>query len=98
MTENTYLYQVEKNLPRLLSLFDTDQTNASYGLGDRYHWAWGLIDFANGTFQGAVHGLARLWVSGQWPYPTNKIDFICRINSMFKGAKILIKKDGSLEE
>ena len=38
--------------------FDNDQTSLSYGMGDRYHWAWGLIDFGNGTFQGAAHGLA----------------------------------------
>ena len=54
---NRYQVEINKNLPRLLSLFDNDPSSKSYGLGDRYHWAWGLIDFANGTFQGAVHGL-----------------------------------------
>ena len=55
-----YLNQVHSVLPRILSLYDTDSSSDTYGMGDRYHWAWGLIDFGNGTYQGAAHGLARL--------------------------------------
>ena len=33
-----------------MSLYDNDQTSQSYGLGDRYFWAWGLTDFGNATF------------------------------------------------
>ena len=55
-----YLELIHLTLPRLLALFDTDASRETYGMGDRYHWAWGLIDFGNGTFQGAAHGLARL--------------------------------------
>ena len=50
-TTNPYLTEIQSNLPRILSLIDRDPTNASYGMGDRYHWAWGLIDFGNGTFK-----------------------------------------------
>jgi len=95
---NTYLEEVRRNLPRLLALIDRDRTSESYGMGDRYHWAWGLIDFGNGTFQGAAHGMARLWKSGLWPYATTKEIFLDRIDSLFLGAKTLTRKDGSLEE
>jgi hypothetical protein len=95
---NPYQDEIKRNLPRLLALFDTDQTSSSYGMGDRYHWAWGLIDFGNGTFQGAAHGLARLWMAGLWPYPTPKAQFIARLDALFAAAKRLTRRDGSLEE
>lgn len=98
MAANPYLDEIERNLPRLLALFDSDLTSSSHGLGDRYHWAWGLIDFGNGTFQGAVHGMARLWRAGQWPYHTTKEHFFARIDSLFGAAERLTRKDGSLEE
>lgn len=98
MAANPYLDDIRRNLPRLLALFDTDQTSSSYGMGDRYHWAWGLIDFGNGSFQGAAHGMARLWQAGLWPYPTPKAQFVARIDALFEAAKRLMRRDGSLEE
>ena len=98
MVNNPYLDETHRNVPRLLALFDNDCTSSSYGMGDRYYWAWGLIDFGNGTFQGAAHGMARLWRAGLWPCPTPKEQFIGRINALFIGAERLMRKDGSLEE
>ena len=68
---NIFYMEICKNLPRILSLFDNDYTSKSYGVGDRYYWAWGLTDFGNGTFQGVTNGLSRLWVSGLWPFETS---------------------------
>lgn len=96
--ENPYLREIKANLPRLLGLFDADSTGTSYGIGDRFYWAWGLIDFGNGTFQGAAHGLARLWCSGLWPYPSRRDQFLTRIDALFQGAARLTRSDGSLEE
>ncbi len=96
--KNIYLSQITQTLPRLLSLFDSDQTSDSYGMGDRYYWAWGLIDFSNGSYQGAANGLARLWKSGYWPYETGHRFFLQRLNAIFGAAKNLTRKDGSLEE
>lgn len=98
MTENPYMREIRGVLPRLLSLFDTDRSSASCGMGDRYYWAWGLIDFGNGTYQGAVHGMARLWMHGLWPYPTSKQIFVTRIDALFMAANSLRRRDGSLEE
>lgn len=98
MSANPYLDETRRNLPRLLALFDSDRTSISHGMGDRYYWAWGLIDFGNGTFQGAAHGMARLWKAGLWPYATLQKQFVARISGMFHGAKKLTRKDGSLEE
>ncbi len=67
-------------------------------MGDRYYWAWGLIDFGNGTFQGAANGLSLLWKSGLWPHCTSQPVFMERIDAMFQGTKKLIRHDGSLEE
>jgi hypothetical protein len=96
--KNPYLEAIIQTLPRLLALFDRDLTSPSYGMGDRYYWAWGLIDFGNATFQGAAHGMARLWCAGLWPYHTESTLFIERINSIYEGAKRLTRADGSLEE
>ncbi len=98
MIKNCYLDEVGRNLPRLLALFDSDPTSSSHGMGDRYYWAWGLIDFGNGTFQGAAHGMARLWNAGLWPYLTPKSQFIARIDALFEAAARLTRNDGSLEE
>lgn len=95
---NPFLEHIRNTLPRLLALVDGDRTSASFGMGDRYHWAWGLIDFGNGTFQGAAHGLARLWRAGMWPYPTGREQFMLRIDALFQGAERLTRADGSLEE
>lgn len=67
-------------------------------MGDRYHWAWGLIDFGNGTFQGAAHGLARLLVNGLLPAEYSHKSILRRINSMFLAADKLRRRDGSMEE
>jgi hypothetical protein len=98
MAENPYLLHIKQNLPRLLALFDRDRTSPSYGMGDRYYWAWSLIDFGNGTFQGAAHGMARLWNSGIWPYSTDLHTFLQRIDALFQGTRRLTRPDGSLEE
>lgn len=98
MAENFYLKEIRNNLPRILALFDNDRTSYSYGMGDRYYWAWGLIDFGNGTFQGAAHGFAKLWVAKLWPFETSKEKFYARVNSIFEAANNLKRKDGSLEE
>jgi len=93
-----YCGPIEQTLPRLLSLFDKDRSSRSYGLGDRFYWAWGLTDFPNGTFQGCAHGLARLWRQGQWPYATGRDTFLQRLDAMFVGAAGCTRADGSLEE
>ena len=98
MNESIYIREVKQNLPRVLALIDSDRTSISYGLGDRFYWAWGLIDFGNATYQGFAHGMSRLWVSGLWPYPTSKERFFEQINALFLGAKNLTRNDGSLEE
>lgn len=98
MKDNPYFSQIEQTLPRLLALFDKDSTGASYGMGDRFHWAWGLIDFANGTMQGAAHGFSTLWTNNLWPYPTSKTQFLQLINSIFQATKKITRKNGSLEE
>ena len=98
MKNNHFFYEVKKNLPRVLSLIDNDKTSLSNGLGDRFYWAWGIKDFANGTFQGIAHGLSRLWVNNLWPYETSKVVFFNRIDSIFEGTRMITKKDGSMEE
>lgn len=98
MPSQAYLDEIRANLPRLLALVDRDATSDTYGMGDRYYWAWGLIDFGNGTFQGMANGLARLWHHGLWPYDTSKNTFLKRIDSLYRGARKLTRSDGSLEE
>jgi hypothetical protein len=98
MAGNPYLAPVLRALPRVLGLFDADCTSASHGMGDRFRWAWGLIDFGNATFQGAAHGLARLWRCGMWPYATPREVFLARIDAMFGATARLTRANGSVEE
>jgi hypothetical protein len=98
MRRNPYLGQIQYTIPRLLALYDNDATSFSYGMGDRYYWAWGLIDFGNGSYQGAANGLAHLWKNGMWNYATDKKIFHKRINAIFTAARKLTYNDGSLEE
>lgn len=95
---NVYQREIHQNLPRLLALFDFDRTAESYGLGDRFHWAWGLIDFANGTFQGAANGLARLVAYDLLPPGFDAERMVGKIGAIFEGTQRIIRPNGSLEE
>jgi len=97
-SQNVYEEQVRSVLPRVLSLFDRDQTSTTYGMGDRFHWGWKLIDFGNGTFQGAAHGLSRFYKAELLGDYLNKDEFLELIDSIFSGTNKLIRKNGSLEE
>ena len=54
----------EKSLPRLINMFNLDPLSPTFGFGDRQYASWKTIDFANGTFQGAVHSLASAYKLG----------------------------------
>jgi hypothetical protein len=98
MPENPYLRQAHAVLPRLLALFDTNPISVTRGFGDRYRWAWKLVDFSNGTFQGAAHGLACLLHHRLLPDWFAESSALRRIEAMFTGARVLTRKNGSLEE
>ncbi len=95
---NVYLEQIDRVLPRLLALYDVDPTSPSYGMGDRYRWAWKLVDFGTGTYQGAAHGLARLLAAGLLGGRISEAAALRRIDAMFQAAAALRRRDGSLEE
>lgn len=97
-TNNSYLQKISITLPRILALFDTDATSPTYGQGDRYRWAWKLIDFGNGTFQGTAHGLARLLKHDVLPEYLSTTSVLKRIDAMFYGADRLRRSNGSMEE
>ncbi len=90
--DNPYLEQVQRVMPRLLALYDTNPISPTYGVGDRYRWAWKLIDFSNGTFQGAAHGLARLLSSDLLSVSFPRESILDRIDAMFRGAEFLRRK------
>ncbi|HLE10822.1 MAG: hypothetical protein A2504_11755 [Bdellovibrionales bacterium RIFOXYD12_FULL_39_22] len=98
MKENIYQKQIEMVLPRILALFDKSPQSKTYGLADRFYWGWKLIDFPNGTFQGAVHGLARLVNAGLIPLPFSEKKIIQRILSAISATKKITRSNGSLEE
>lgn len=95
---NPWLDQVYATLPRLLALFDVDPISPTRGMGDRFRWAWKLIDFGNATFQGAAHGLARLVYAGLLPEWVHEEKILELIDAIFDGTRKLIYSDGSLEE
>lgn len=95
---NPWLDQIYQTLPRLLSLYDMDPISPTRGQGDRYRWAWKLIDFGNGTFQGAAHGLARLTRAGMLPPWLSEDEVLEYIDLIFFGTGQLMRSNGSLEE
>lgn len=97
-SDNPYLQEVHTNLPRLLALFDQDPFSPTLGIGDRLYWSWKLKDFGNGTFQGAVHGLARLVSAKALPEWLSEASILKRIDAMIMAARRLMRRDGSLEE
>lgn len=97
-TPNPYLTVIYRNLPRLLAMYDRDSASLTYGVGDRLYWAWKLIDFPNGTYQGAVSGLAALYHYQLLPSSFNKASILQRISAMMVGLKSITAKNGSLDE
>jgi hypothetical protein len=95
---NPYLHQIENVLPRLLALYDENSISPTLGLGDRFFWAWKLTDFGNATFQGAVHGLARLIVNDSLPFGIDQKSILERIVRMVKAIKSIQDNNGSLSE
>ncbi|WP_145924818.1 hypothetical protein [Syntrophotalea acetylenivorans] len=57
-----------------------------------------MIDFGNGTYQGAAHGLARLLAAGMLPPEFSGQAILQRIDALFIGAGRLRRADGSMEE
>ena len=62
--DSDYLRVIYNNIPRVLSLFDNEKFSKTYGIGDRNYWAWAQTDFPNGTYQGFVNGLTKLYKEG----------------------------------
>ena len=63
---NVYKNRALNALPRVLALL-MNPVSDTRGVGDRYFWSWKGRDFANGTFQGAVHGIACLTAKSLLP-------------------------------
>lgn len=98
MTVNPYLPAVHRALPRLLALYNADRTDPLFGCGDRRFWAWKLIDFPNGTFQGAASGLARLAVHDMLPDGLDPASIRDRVEAMIGVIPNLTDRHGALAE
>lgn len=96
--ENPYVPVLQRNLPRLLALYQLDETHHLAGCGDRRYWAWKLIDFPNATFQGAALGLARMVVSGHLPDGLARRRIEQRIEAMIGVLPKLMDRRGGLAE
>jgi hypothetical protein len=97
-TDNPYIPVIHRNLPRLLSLFNTDSTDLYFGCGDRRYWAWKLTDFPNGTYQGSAFGLAKLVEANMLPPELDEFTIVQRINSMIQVIPRLVDRNGALAE
>lgn len=98
MTGNPYLPAVHRALPRLLALYNADRTDPLLGCGDRRFWAWKLIDFPNGTFQGAASGLARLIAHDMLPAGISPARIQDRVEAMIRVIPRLTDRHGALAE
>lgn len=95
---NPYLQSIYNALPRLLASYDTNSAGHTLGVGDRFYWAWSLIDFANVTIQGGINGLARLIKHQLLPSYINEESILLRIDQIFQGIETLTRKNGSVDQ
>jgi hypothetical protein len=95
---SVYAEALHRALPRLLASFNNDMTSALGGVGDRYHWSWKLIDFPNGTYQAAVHGLAILLQSQLLPDNLTQTEVLYFIRNAVRGLQAITAKNGSVDE
>lgn len=86
------------SLPRVLSLFNDNAISPMLGIGDRYHWAWKGSDFANGTYQGAVHGLSYLVSYKLLPDEISETKILSKIKRVIDGVRKITYQNGSLDE
>ena len=96
--KNIYIESLHRNLPRLLSSFNMDTLSPYAGVGDRLYWGWKIIDFPNGTFQAAVHGLAILTYLNRLPFGITQNSMLKKIDYIVRGIEKIISKNGSLDE
>jgi hypothetical protein len=96
--DDDYLTIIMNNLPRILSLFDSEKFSKTYGIGDRNYWAWAQIDYPNGTFQGFANGLSKLYKAKLLDNFFTQSSYIEFIGSIFEGTSKLQNKNGSLNE
>jgi len=95
---SVYVAALHRTLPRLLASFNLDLTSELGGVGDRYHWGWKLIDFPNGTYQAAAHGLAILLRFKLLPDYLSESEALDYIRIAVSGLRSITAKNGSLDE
>lgn len=92
---NIYKQILERNIPRLLGLYNADPVSLTRGVGDRLYWGWKVSDFANGTMQGGCHALA---IAVKWKLVENE-DFAVRtIRQAIEAVERVRSRNGSLAE
>jgi hypothetical protein len=96
--QNVYEREIHAVLPRVLALFDINPISRTRGLGDRLYWSWKLIDYANATPQGLIHGLALLASADKLPWGISRTSIIARIQTAIAATRSQCAADGSLVE
>lgn len=98
LAQDAYAREIDAALPQVLALPDRDPLSATRGYGDRQFWAWKLIDFPNGTLQGAVNGLSALLSADAFAAHVSKDAVEDRIGEMQAATLRMMRRDGSFEE
>lgn len=98
LARNAYAREIDAALPRVLALPDRDPLSPTRGYGDRQFWAWKLIDFPNGTLQGAVNGLSALLAADAFAPHVRRAGIEALIVEMQAASLRMMRRDGSFEE
>lgn len=98
LADNPYAREIDAVLPRVLALTDRDPLSATRGYGDRQFWAWKLIDFPNGTLQGAVNGLSALLSADAFAPSVPRAGIEALVDEMQAASLGMMRRDGSFEE
>lgn len=98
LASNAFAREIDATLPRVLALIDRDPLSQTRGFGDRQFWGWKLIDFPNGTLQGAVNGLTALLAADAFAPHVSRDTIRARVDDQLAATIRMMRRDGSFEE
>ena len=91
-----YTEKINAVLPRILSFYNKNYIDQNLGNGDRFRWAWGLIDYTNSTYVCSMFGLSCL-IKYNF-FKKNEDEIFETIDNMFCNLKYIIKKNYGFNE
>ena len=92
---NPFADILERNLPRLLNLYQLNPVSPALGIGDRLSAGWKMQDFANGTYQSGLHAITIAYRLG---ILKERRMVLGLADAIIQAIPKIMHRDGSLDE